>query len=105
MNHVYTARRSYLAVVSIEKALGAGDFHSLMEITKVHDFADLLTADMDSSYQKSAGDAGTMSVPQSLEAQLLIKHAQTIIVTWKRKLIMIQCTHVAVVIACTRGSL
>ena len=49
--HVYTARRSHLGVVSIDKALSAGDFHSLMEITKVHDFADLLTADLDSSYQ------------------------------------------------------
>ena len=59
-------------------ALSAGDFHSLMETTKVHDFADLLTADLDSSYQQSADDAGTMSVPQSLETELLIKHAQTI---------------------------
>ena len=78
LNHVYTARRSHLCVVSIDKALSAGDFHSLMEITKVHDFADLLTADLDSTYQQSADDAGTMSVPQSLVAQLLIKHAQTI---------------------------
>ena len=53
------------------KALSAGDFHSLMEITKMQ-------ADLDSSYQQSADDAGTMSVPQSLETQLLIKHAQTI---------------------------
>ena len=77
-NLVYTARRSHLGVVSIDKALSAGDFHSLMEITKVHDFADLLSADLDSSYQQCTDDAGTMSVPQSLEAQLLIKHAQTI---------------------------
>ena len=49
-----------------------------MQVTKVHDFADLLTADLDSSYQQSADVAGTVSVPQSLEAQLLIKHAQTI---------------------------
>ena len=52
--------------------------NSLMKITKVHDLTDLLTADLDSSYQQSADDAGTMSVPQSLETQLLIKHAQTI---------------------------
>ena len=25
------------------------DFHSLLEVTKVHDFADLLTAELDSS--------------------------------------------------------
>ena len=43
-----------------------------MEVTKVHDFADLLTADLDSGY------VGTVLIPQSLEAQLLIKHAQSI---------------------------
>ena len=73
--HVYTARRSHLCVVSIDKALSAGDFHSLMEITKVQDFADLLSVDLDSSYQQSADDAVTLSVPQSLHTQLLIKHA------------------------------
>ena len=51
LDHVYTARRSHLYFVSIDKALGASDFHSLMEITKVYDVADLLTADLDSSYQ------------------------------------------------------
>ena len=50
VDHVYTATRSHLCVVSMDKALGAGDFHSLMEITKVHDVTDLLTADLDSSY-------------------------------------------------------
>ena len=39
---------------------------------------DLLTADLDSSYQQSADDAETVSVPQSLETQLLITHAQTV---------------------------
>ena len=51
LNHVYTARRSHLCVVSIDKAPSAGDFHSLMETTKVHDVADLLTADLDSSHK------------------------------------------------------
>ena len=59
LSYVYTARRSHFGVVSIDKALSAGEFHSLMKITKVHDFADLLTADLDSSYQQSADDAGT----------------------------------------------
>ena len=77
LDHVYTARTSHLCVASIDKALSGGDFHSLMEITKVHDFADLLTADLDSSYQQSA-DVGTISVPQGIETQLLITHAQTI---------------------------
>ena len=50
-----------MCVVSIDKALSAGDFHSLMEITKVQDFADLLSVDLDSSYQQSADDAVTLS--------------------------------------------
>ena len=78
LDHVYTARRSHLGVVSIDKVLSVGDFHSLMEVTKVHDFADLLTADLDSSYQQPAGGVGTVSVPPSSETQLLITHAQTI---------------------------
>ena len=77
LDHVYTARRSHLGVVSIDKALSAGDFHSLMETTKVHGVADLLTADLDSSYQQPA-DVRTISVPQGLETQLLIRHAQTV---------------------------
>ena len=44
----------------------------------MHDVADLLTADLDSSYQQSADDAGTVSVPQSLETRLLITHAQIV---------------------------
>ena len=51
LNHVYTARRSHLCVVNIDKALSAGDFHSLIETIKVHDVADLLTADLDSSHK------------------------------------------------------
>ena len=40
LNYVYTPRRSHLGVVNIDKDLIAGDFHSLMEITKVHNFGD-----------------------------------------------------------------
>ena len=35
LNYVYTARRSHLGFVSIDKALGAGDFHSLMQNTRL----------------------------------------------------------------------
>ena len=48
-----------------------------METTKVHDVADLLTAELDSSYQQPA-DVGTISVPQGLETQLSVTHAQTV---------------------------
>ena len=51
-----------MSVVSIDKALSVGDF----EITKVHAFADLLIADLNSSYQQSRDHVGTVLVPQSL---------------------------------------
>ena len=51
LNHVYTARRSHLGVVSIDKALSAGDFHSLMEITKVHDFGLLMMQELCQSHR------------------------------------------------------
>ena len=35
LNYVYTVRRSHLGFVSIDKALGAGDFHSLMQNTRL----------------------------------------------------------------------
>ena len=57
-----------MCVVNIDKVLSAGNFHSLVhEITDVQDFADLLSVDLDSSYQQSADDTGTMSVPLSLD--------------------------------------
>ena len=52
LNHVHSAIRSHLVVLNIDKALHAGDLHSLMEVTKVRDFATLLTNDLDSSYEQ-----------------------------------------------------
>ena len=45
---------SHLVVLNIDKALRADDFHSLKEITKVPDFAVLLTNDLDASYEQCA---------------------------------------------------
>ena len=42
LRHVYKAIKSYQCVHKIDKALCAGDFQSLMEITKPSDFEALL---------------------------------------------------------------
>ena len=78
LNHVHSAIRRHLVVLNIDKALRAGDLHSLMEVTKVRDFATLLTNDFDSSYEQCAPVAGTDSFLKNVESQLLIKHAQVI---------------------------
>ena len=49
-----------------------------MEITKVRDFAALLTNNLDSSYEQSARVAGADSFLKNVESQLLITHAQVI---------------------------
>ena len=52
LNHVYSAITSHLGVLNIDKALSTGDLHFLKEITKVPDFAVLLTNDLDCSYEQ-----------------------------------------------------
>ena len=78
LNHVYSAIRSHLGVLSIDKALHAGDLHSLMEITKMHDYATLLTNDLDSSYEQCYDVTGVDSGLRNVESQLLITHAQVL---------------------------
>ena len=95
--------RSHLGVLNINKALGAGDFHSLMEISQICEFAGLLANDLNSSYQQCAPVARPASVLRNVEAQLLLTHAQ-VISDLKRKL-MIQSMHAVAVSICIRGSL
>ena len=78
LNHMYSAITSHLVVLNIDKALHAGDFHSLMEIAKVHDFAVLLTNDLDTSYEQCADVTVADSVLKNVESQLLLTHAQVI---------------------------
>ena len=75
LNHVYSAITSNLVVL---KALRAGDFHCLMEIAKVSDFAVLFTNDLDASYEQCADVAFAESVLKNVESQLLLTHAQAI---------------------------
>ena len=78
LNHVYSAITSHLGVLNIDKALSTGDLHFLKEITKVPDFAVLLTNDLDCSYEQHIDAAVPDSVLKSVESRLLIAHAQVI---------------------------
>ena len=78
LNHVYSAITSHVGVLNIDKALRTCDLHSLMEITKVTDFAVLLTNDLDASYEQCADVAVADSVLKNVESQLLLTHAQVI---------------------------
>ena len=62
LNHVYSAITSHVGVLNIDKALRTCDLHSLMESTKVTDFAVLLTNDLDASYEQCADVAVADSV-------------------------------------------
>lgn len=104
MNHMYNAITSHLGVVSIDKALCSGDFHSLMEVTKVPNFAMLLANDLDSSYEQHTDPGACDSVLKNVESQLLITHAQ-VTSNFEKKLMMIQSIHVVAVNAFIRGRL
>ena len=78
LNQVYSAITSHVGVLNIDKALRTCDLHSLMEITKVTDFAVLLTNDLDASYEQCADVAVADSVLKNVESQLLLTHAQVI---------------------------
>ena len=78
LNHVYSAITSHLGVLNIDKALSTGDLHFLKEITKVPDFAVLLTNDLDCSYEQHIDATVADSVLKSVESRLLIAHAQVI---------------------------
>ena len=67
-----------MGVLNIDKALSTGDLHFLKEITKVPDFAVLLTNDLDCSYEQHIDAAVADLVLKSVESRLLIAHAQVI---------------------------
>ncbi len=64
----------------IDKALCAGDFHTIMEITKMVDFEAVLSNDIQSSFEHCTDDITADSVLRqpNLESQLLITHAHLI---------------------------
>ena len=80
LQHVNDAVRSTSRVGDIDEALCAGDFHALMELTKVDDLDSLLSKDVESSYEQCTGSADGDSIPRQphLESQLQFTHAQLI---------------------------
>ena len=77
LHQVNNAIRSSSRVDNIDEALCAGDFHALMELTKVDDFDTLLNNDVESSYEQctDSADADSMLRQPHLESQLVITHA------------------------------
>ena len=85
LHHVNDAVRSSSRVDNIDEALCAGDFHALMELTKVDDFDTLFSNDVESSYEQctSSADGDSMLRQLHLESQLLFTHAQ--LIAWLEK--------------------
>ena len=51
-HYVYRAIGAHVGVQKIDRALCSGDFHTLMEITKISDFKTLLSNEIDTSYEQ-----------------------------------------------------
>ena len=67
-----------MGVQKIDRALGSGDFHTLMEITEIGDFATLLSNDINTSYEQCTEAADSVLTHAGVENNLLIEHAQLI---------------------------
>ena len=80
LHHVNDAVRSSSRVDDIDEALCGGDFHALLELTKVDDFDTQFSNDVESSYEQCTGsaDGDSMLRQPHLESQLLYTHAQLI---------------------------
>ena len=91
-------------ICDIDKAMCAGDFHALMEITKITDFETMLTNDVESSYAQCTDivQSNGESVFQP-ESELLLTHA--LLITQRKKLMIFQSMHAVVVTNCTKESL
>ena len=77
LHNVYTAIRSHMFVREIDRALCAGDFHALMELTDMTDLETMLTNDVESTYEQCT-DSTVEGVFPHLESQLAVTHAKLI---------------------------
>ena len=77
-HHVYRAIGAHVGVQMIDRALDSGDFHTLMEITKICDFENLLSNDINTSYEQCTKAADSVLTHAGVENELLIEHAQLI---------------------------
>ena len=67
-----------MGVQKIDRALCSGDFHTLMEITKISDLKTLLSNEIDTSYEQCTEPADSVLTHAGVENKLLIEHAQLI---------------------------
>ena len=77
-HHVYQAIGADVGVKIIDRALGSGDFHTLMEITKTCDFESLLSNDISTLAMNNVQKLLTVLIHAGVENKLLIEHAQLI---------------------------
>ena len=68
---VYSAVNSHQCVQNIDNALCAGDFHTLMEITKLTDFETLLSNEVKTTHEQCTEIADSGLVQAGIEIQLL----------------------------------
>ena len=78
LSHHVWALCAHVGVQKIDRALSSGDFHTLMEITKIGDFATLLSNDINTSYEQCTEAADSVLTHAGVENNLLIEHAQLI---------------------------
>ena len=81
LNDVYSVLREYSNVKVIDKALGTGDCTKLMSLTKTNEYCDLLSNDVETSYETSQSGSSLTNLTKlrqpNLESQLMIEYAGT----------------------------
>ena len=81
LNYVYSALSEYSKVKLIDTALGTADCAELLSLTKTIDYRDLLSNEVDTSYEQSQSHSMTIVSKlrqPNLKSQLIIEHAGTI---------------------------
>ena len=67
-----------MGVQMFDRALSSGDFHTLVEITKICNFETLLSNDINTSYEQCTEAADSVLIHAGVENKLFIEHAQLI---------------------------
>ena len=64
---VYSAVNNHWCVKNIDKALSTGDFHTLVEITKLNNFEALLSNEVETTYEQCTEAANSQLLQPGLE--------------------------------------
>ena len=80
LHGLYSGMKSHMYVVTIDNALSAGDFHSLMEITNL-EFYNLFSTNVEEKYEQHTDTVavGSMLRNPNLESHLLTTYAKLMI--------------------------